>query len=271
MNTIVSRLRRTIALTGAIVAALSVSAVSIAQTPFFPFTDFFDNPFDDNPVTWFGGDVIDYEDNAVTTQVDPIGGAVVLSNPAQLNPMPPNPYSLGVAYALKDGQSVMDGNVRARAVLQVSDPETFGSIALRVQDYPPLGDSGAYFANINGAGVMQMGDFLDPTSFIQLATSLDPVANPVMLEFSGCRQRAHRVGLGRCWTAPLVAANAHAGRRPRPTPRRNGARRRPILDRSYRRPSDFLQLRSRGSAGAVNVTPSRNGAHSDWRNLEVEA
>ena len=159
------------------------ATVGSAQTPFFPFTEDFASPFDDDPVTWVGIDTIDYEGNAVTTQITPMGGAIVLSNPAQIDPTPESAFSLGAAYIFKDGQPVIDGNVRARAVLQVSDAAAFGSIAFRAQDYPPAGDAGAYFANINGAGVVQMGDFLDPTSYQFLPTSLDPVTDPVVLEF----------------------------------------------------------------------------------------
>lgn len=176
-------MRRVFAATLALTVGLGGASICLGETPFFPFVEDFDTPFDDDPVTWVGVDVFDYENNAVTTQVDPIGDAVVLSNPAQIDPTPESAFSLGAAYIFKDGQPVIDGNVRARAVLQVSDAETFGSIAFRAQRYPPEGDAGAYFANINGAGVVQMGDFLDPASFVHLPTSLDPIANRVVLEF----------------------------------------------------------------------------------------
>lgn len=174
---------RVAALAMALVLSLGFATVGQAQTPFFPFVEDFATPFDDDPVTWVGEDVVDYQGNVVTTQIDPISGGIVLSNPAQLNPDPTSPYSLGFAIAEKDGMRIVDGNVRARTVVQLSDAETFGSLALRVQDYPPEGDAGAYFANINGAGVMQLGDFLDPTTFRSLPTSLDPVAKKVVLEF----------------------------------------------------------------------------------------
>lgn len=165
----------------AMVVVCISGAVTEAQTPFAAFTEDFSSPFDDDPVTWVGIDIFDYEGNAVTTQVTHTGDAIVLSNPAQINPSPENGYSLGAAYIFKNGLLMLDGDVRARATLQVSDVSAFGSIAFRAQDYS--GDAGAYFANINGEGVMQMGDFLDPTSFQSLMTSLDPVHNRVVLEF----------------------------------------------------------------------------------------
>ena len=169
-----------------LVFGLVSTATSLGQIPFSlisPFVDDFATPFDDEPVTWVGVDVIDYTGTAVTTQINPIGHAIVLSNPAQIDPTPESAFSLGAAYIFKNGLPVLDGDVRARAELQVSDVDTFGSIAFRAQDYPPTGDAGAYFANINGAGIMQIGDYLDPSSFVSLPTSLDPVANPVVLEF----------------------------------------------------------------------------------------
>jgi hypothetical protein len=183
MNDKVLRMRMAFVPAIALAIGLGGTATGLGQTPFFPFFEDFDTPFDDDPVTWVGIDVFDYTGNAVTTQITPIGDAVVLSNPAQIDPTPETAFSLGAAYVFKDGQPVIDGNVRARAVLQVSDAEAFGSIAFRAQDYPPIGDAGAYFANINGSGRVQMGDFLDPTSFVVLPTALDPVANPVVLEF----------------------------------------------------------------------------------------
>lgn len=164
-----------------VICLASVAGVGSAQTPFFPFTEDFTSPFDDDPVTWVGFDVIDYQGNVVTTEITPLGNAVVLSNPAQGDPTPESAFSLGAAVIFKNGQPVINGNLKAQGVLQVSDPATFGSIAFRAQDYS--GDAGAYFANINGAGVILMGDFLDPLSYRSLPTALDPVANPVVLEF----------------------------------------------------------------------------------------
>lgn len=168
----------------AIAATLGFATASFAQTPFFPFVDDFATPFDDDPVTWVGGTVIDNLGNAVVTQVNQVDGGIALSNPAQLDPIGSGPsFSLGIAYPFKDGLPVIDGDVRGRAVLQVSDAQTYGSLAFRAQDYPPAGDAGAYFANINGEGTLLMGDFFDPDNYRSVATGLDPVASPVVLEF----------------------------------------------------------------------------------------
>lgn len=183
MSVALLRPRRALAPALAFVVAFAFTAGALAQTPLFPFVEDFESPFDDDPVTWVGQDVFDYLGNVVPTQVDRIGGAIVLSNPAQIDPTSESGFSLGLAAPSKDGLPIIDGNVRARTVLQLSDAETFGSLALRVQAYPPEGDAGAYSANINGAGRMQLGDFLDPTTYRSLPTSLNPVADKVVLEF----------------------------------------------------------------------------------------
>jgi hypothetical protein len=169
----------------ALVIGLGGTSIGLGQTPFFPFVEDFESPFDDNPVTWVPATITDDEGNSVTTQLEPVTGGLALSNPAQFPPLNPGlTFSLGGAYVFEGGQPVLDASARARAVLQLSDTETFGSIFFRGQDVAPAGDGGAYFANINGTGRVLMGDFLDPSSYRELQTTLDPVAAPVALELA---------------------------------------------------------------------------------------
>ena len=89
----------------ALVVSLCYSSVGLCQTPFFPFTEDFAGPFDDDdPVTWQGIDMIDYLGNVVTTQLDLVADGVALSNPAQIDPTPESGFSLGGAYVYKNGE-----------------------------------------------------------------------------------------------------------------------------------------------------------------------
>jgi len=155
-----------LAFAGCIIVALSTQTAIGSEL--IPFVDDFEDGSvsDDVPVSIVSAEI--------PVSIEISNGDMILSEPLQLAG-----YSLGLATVTKNGQFVHAQDVSAQSVVRVSDPLTFAGMWTRGQSGAD-GDGGAYFCNIGGDGVMNVGSFLgEPLS---LETPLDPTTSDVVLQ-----------------------------------------------------------------------------------------
>jgi len=158
---------------------LSFLASSGWSTPFFPFEETFDGPIDDDdPATWLAG--------GFPLTITQTNGNMILSDPTQLATGEEG-FSLGLTVVSKDNELVIAGDTSAQTVFRLSDSRAFGSIYTRSQagvpgrvGVPEDADGGAYFGNIDGTGLLEVGSFLGDKPTLQ--TTLDPTTRDVVFQ-----------------------------------------------------------------------------------------